>query len=255
MEENILDSVIAKKDPSRTLQIETEEGSTLEILEEQPISSGNEKKTRLKVKNKDGNTISLVKKEIFYEHRYNNSLPKIIGFDETVDKMSPPEVIKFTWEHLKDNDLPVISDLQIVNGEQAIVMPDLEADGSVLYDSKVDLEDLEPPIKRLQKPTDQIFTNLDFNEIEEKAVALAKQATKANIQLPLDGEFHLKLDVNGNWSLIVLDLARVTIWGKPNDNEQQMIQRLNLNNSRACVKKMKEISEGLQQAYPDLKKT
>jgi len=134
-------------------------------------------------------------------------LPTLIGFDTKGLEFS--DIYKFAWKTLKEGKLPVVDNTWKMSLDK-VATTNLIANGGSVYDQKIDAI-----IERDTLPMDGEFVKIPIDEVGKKAGKLLDLANRMGVELMSDGPFHIKVNPDGSFSLIVLDIGKVRIHANP----------------------------------------
>ncbi len=138
-------------------------------------------------------------------------LPILEGF--TFDKkLSYADTYLTAWKILKDRGFPVVETVRKVD-EERVATTNLAADLTTsIYDQKIDKDQY-----RDTKPMDKDFVKIPVQELVKKTEDLLKQANKNGVKLATDGPFHIVIDPDGSWYILLLDIGKISIFNNPRD--------------------------------------
>jgi len=136
-------------------------------------------------------------------------LPALIGFNFD-EKLSYADTYVLAWKTLKERGFPVVKTVRKVSSEK-VATSNLVADLlTSVYDQKIDMVDVRDTM-----PLDKEFVKIPIAEVGEKAEVLLNLANKNGVDLATDGPFHIVVEPNNNWYLILLDIGKVRIYKNP----------------------------------------
>ena len=116
----------------------------------------------------------------------------------------------YLWESLRAAEIPTIPTVRKISNED-VIMTDLEANGSVLYD-KLLRDNLMRGGKKPPQDMNEKFLSINPNHILDSAQEIMERATRSRIELPFDNEaLSLLLSPAGNWRLLVVDFEEVIL--------------------------------------------
>lgn len=140
-----------------------------------------------------------------------------------------------SWEKCKKNNIPVVPFMKVTN-KGTVVMPDLSADGSRFYGKGMYYHILggDGEWKDYFDDMDKNFVALMSNDsekqkIKSEALKIAKRASSAGIILAKDDPFDLKIDTEGCWKLICLDLEHTLVDSEGKPTKERLSQLMQLN--------------------------
>ena len=174
------------------------------LAEEQLPGSGNaiEEKSFLRLDLSGRREISLLMRKIG-----PTPTPTLRGFVDS--PASPADIYIMAWSLLKERGMPTISTMRKVN-DFTVATTNLRANGFFVYDMKIDnLSD------RGKLITDDLFANIPHRELQKRAERLLEIANENGIEIPYDGMFHLVINEQGQWDIILLDISNVGIYKDP----------------------------------------
>jgi hypothetical protein len=163
------------------------------------LGRGHEKKSVVSGR-LDDSEVSLVRKEPLNLDLTKNWQEDPVGF------------VIHVSQAFRDAGLPVVEVGYSESGgkKEACWMPNITADGSRLYDSGVLIDEDERTrcVDNLDKVFLGIWNSPDgFKRLKEEADTLVEIACQNKLQLPPDEAFSLKVNPDGTWNPIILDLT------------------------------------------------
>jgi len=115
------------------------------------------------------------------------------------------------WMFLRKIGIPTLDDMWVVDSSR-VAMEDLRSLGYTMF-GKAKLSELVMEImaekKRPLTVEENIFLDIDLDEIYLEAKRLQEIAWSNGALLPSDDQWEMKINKEGEWSLIVLDLERL----------------------------------------------
>jgi hypothetical protein len=110
------------------------------------------------------------------------------------------------WQRLREAGIPTIPTVRKIN-ENEIIMTDLTKNESSFYGKDSVFGCFDRFKKNEINILDKHFLDIEVSDMEEKIKEVLRKANENNIVLPLDDPFDLLVHPNGNWEVLVLDLA------------------------------------------------
>ena len=137
-------------------------------------------------------------------------LPSLIGFASEI--LSPADTYLKAWKILKDRGFYVVPSVRKVD-MNVVATTNLSADNMTsVYDQKIDIAEVRETF-----PMDGVFSKIPVREINNEAVKIVNLANRVGVELMVDGPFHVVVQGDGKWLLILLDIGKVRIYEKPKD--------------------------------------
>ena len=141
----------------------------------------------------------------------NFCLPALNGFDFAV-KPSFSETYSIAWKTLKDRGFVVVPTVRIVDTD-TVATTNLSVDEvTSIYDQKIDAAEVRDTF-----PMDKFFMDIPLRKLQQAADNIVGLANKSGVELMSDGPFHIVVNGDGSWYLILLDIGKVRIYNKPNE--------------------------------------
>lgn len=103
------------------------------------------------------------------------------------------------WNSLKQANIPVLDEVVAIS-ENEVAETNVAADGSKMYGKDTGNNDIVP------SPIDEIFKNLDLDEVLQEARRVAKVAADAHIMLSQDHCLDLVVHPDGTWVVMARDI-------------------------------------------------
>lgn len=157
--------------------------------------------------------ISLVSKSPCYKAPYATAKDSLLW-----QSVSAIDYFCLAWERSKRAGVSVAPTLRLASATE-VMMTDFCRGGGCLYD-KFAAECVKKQTRK-PAPTDLVFMQLNFQEIEEEAESILARATKAGIALPYNDPLNLVVYPNGRWHLVTLDWANTMFRESPTFSENR----------------------------------
>ncbi|MFA6446272.1 MAG: hypothetical protein WCW14_03435 [Candidatus Paceibacterota bacterium] len=127
-----------------------------------------------------------------------------------LENKSYSDMYYIAWKTLKERGLPVVSSVRKVDHE-IVATTNLCADEvTSVYDQKIDIAEIRDTF-----PMDGLFVKIPIEELKNKADKLVNLSNKMGVELMSDGPFHVVVQQDGSWYLILLDIGKVRIHSRP----------------------------------------
>lgn len=108
------------------------------------------------------------------------------------------------WDSLRQANIPVLDEVVVIS-ENEVAETNVAADGSKMYGKDTGNNDIVP------SPIDDIFKNLDLDEILHEARRVAKLAAEQHIMLSQDHCLDLVVHPDGAWVVMARDIKHTFI--------------------------------------------
>lgn len=138
-------------------------------------------------------------------------LPTLIGYNFD-NNLAKSDIHIMAWNALKERGFKVVPTARKVD-ENTVATTNLSANEiTSVYDQKIDALEVRDTF-----PMDKEFVKIPFEKIQKEAETLLNLANRSGIELMSDGPFHIIVQEDKSWYLILLDIGKVRIYARPKD--------------------------------------